>query len=198
MNHPRRAIPLALGLVLAATACTNDGNATAKPNTSGAPIELSTTTSQPVEDGHDAMAVTIEGVDYAFADVPDTVPAGTRLTFQNTSSTELHEMVVFRLPDDIDTPIDDLVHLPPAELETTLGTPVAVILQPPGAAQPIQAVGDGALVERGRYALMCFVPIAADPDEYLAAAEAGGGKPEGVSGGPPHFTAGMYAELTVQ
>ncbi|MEQ9161428.1 MAG: hypothetical protein RLN74_01900, partial [Ilumatobacter fluminis] len=63
----------------------------------------------------------------------------------------------------------------------------------------IEAVGDGTLSEPGRYVLMCFIPIGADPDEYLAAvAAAGGGKPDGVAGGPPHFTAGMYAELVVE
>lgn len=207
-HHPRTCFAaLGLGLVLAtglASACTDDGNASADPTSDGAAFDSSTTTTRAVageHDGHDAesMAVTIEGVDYAFSDVPDTVPAGTTLTFQNTSATELHEMVVFRLPDDVDTPIDELVQLPPAELEATLGAPVTVMLQPPGAPEPIQAVGDGTLAEPGRYAVMCFIPIGADPGEYVAAAQAaGGGKPEGVAGGPPHFTAGMYAELTVQ
>jgi hypothetical protein len=33
----------------------------------------------------------------------------------------------------------------------------------------------------------------------MAAAQAAGdGPPEGVAGGPPHFTAGMYAEFTVE
>ena len=104
---------------------------------------------------------------------------------------------MFRLDDD--TPVDELLALPPAELEATLGEPVTVILQPPGAPEAIVAVGDGVLTEPGRYVLMCFIPIGADPDEYLAAvAAAGGGKPEGVAGGPPHFTAGMVAELVVE
>jgi hypothetical protein len=73
------------------------------------------------------------------------------------------------------------------------------MLQPPGAPDPIVAVGDVDLAEPGRYALLCFIPIGADPQEYLDAIAAdGGGKPEGVADGPPHFTAGMYAELTVE
>ena len=76
---------------------------------------------------------------------------------------------------------------------------MTVILQPPGAPEPIVAVGDGTLTEPGRYVLMCFIPVGADPEEYMTAvAAAGGGKPEGVAGGPPHFTAGMVAELTVE
>lgn len=72
----------------------------------------------------------------------------------------------------------------PAELEAILGAPVTVILQPPDASEPIVAVGDGTLTEPGRSVLMCFIPVGADPDEYMAAvAAAGGGKPEGVAGG---------------
>ena len=74
----------------------------------------------------------------------------------------------------------------------------AVMLQPPGAPEPVVAVGDGTLAEPGRYALMCFIPVGADPDEYMAAVQAaGGGKPGGVAGGPPHFVSGMHAELAV-
>ncbi len=149
--------------------------------------------------GHDVdpMSVVIDGVDFGFENVPATVPAGTRLGFRNTSSTELHELVAFRL--ETDMALGEMLLLPPDELEATLGAPVTVLLQPPGAPEAIEAVGDGTLSEPGRYVLMCFIPIGADPDEYLAAvAAAGGGKPDGVAGGPPHFTAGMYAEVTVE
>ncbi len=145
------------------------------------------------------QTVTIEGVDYHFDNVPNTIATGSRLSLDNTSATELHELVVFRLPDDVDTPLSELIGFPPEELEATLGAPVAVLLRPPGAPEPILAVGDGHLDEPGRYALMCFIPIGADPDEYLAAAAAAQGEaPTGVAGGPPHFTAGMFAELVVE
>jgi hypothetical protein len=149
------------------------------------------------DDDHGDMSITIEGVDYGFGNVPDSVPAGTKLGFRNTSDVELHELVAFRVDGDVS--VDALLELPPAELEATLGAPVTVMLQPPGAPEPIMAVGDGTLAEPGRYVLMCFIPIGADPAEYLAAVEAAGGqKPEGVAGGPPHFTAGMVAELIVE
>lgn len=147
--------------------------------------------------GHEDQAVTIDGVDYAFENVPASIPAGTRLGFRNESASELHELVAFRL--DTDGPLAELLVQPPSELEAMLGEPVTVMLQPPGASEAIVAVGDGTLAEPGRYVLMCFIPVGADPDEYMAAvAAAGGGKPEGVAGGPPHFTAGMVAELTVE
>jgi hypothetical protein len=59
-------------------------------------------------------------------------------------------------------------------------------------------VGDGTLVEPGRYAIACFIPTGADPAEYLeAAAQTEEGPPQGVAGGPPHFVQGMVAELVV-
>jgi plastocyanin len=161
----------------------------------GADAPAPTTSAPATHAGHHAT-VTIDGVDYGFANVPASVPAGTKLGFRNTSSVELHELVAFRV--DSEVPLDQLLSAPPAELEATLGAPVTVMLQPPGAPEAIVAVGDGTLTEPGRYVLLCFIPIGADPGEYLAAVEAaGGGKPEGVAGGPPHFTAGMVAELTV-
>ena len=176
-----------LGLI--GTACGEDADADA-PDVPALP------TTVVGHDEHDDMTITIEGVDYGFANVPESVPAGTKLGFSNTSRVELHELVAFRVDGDVSTA--QLLALPPAELEATLGVPVTVMLQPPGAPETIMAVGDGALVEPGRYVLKCFIPIGADPDEYLAAAGAAGGKkPEGVAGGPPHFTAGIVAELIV-
>ena len=57
-------------------------------------------------------------------------------------------------------------------------------------------VGDGALDEPGRYALICIIPTGADPDEYLTKAATSEGPPD-VAGGPPHIAKGMFAEITV-
>jgi hypothetical protein len=46
--------------------------------------------------------------------------------------------------------------------------------------------------------LLCAIPTGVSPDAYLAAAAASdGGPPEIGGGGPPHFTHGMWADLTV-
>jgi hypothetical protein len=76
------------------------------------------------------------------------------------------------------------------------GEPAMVLLAAPGGEQ-IAAVGDGTLAEPGRYLLFCAIPIGADPQEYLEAAQTSDGPPQ-VDGGPPHFTAGMYGEVTVE
>ena len=59
-------------------------------------------------------------------------------------------------------------------------------------------VGDGTLTEPGRYAIICSIPIGADPAEFLAAAQESTEGPPQVAGGPPHFTSGMYGELVVE
>ncbi|WP_040496277.1 hypothetical protein [Ilumatobacter nonamiensis] len=194
MHHTTRRVTATACLALLGTiaaACGDDAGAnSAVPTTE-------TTTDHSTARAHDDTTVTIDGIDYGFENVPASIPAGTRLGFRNTSANELHELVAFRL--ETDASLDELVTRPPAELEATLGEPVTVMLQAPGAPETTVAVGDGTLTEPGRYVLMCFIPVGADPDEYMAAvAAAGGGKPEGVAGGPPHFTAGMVAEIAVE
>ena len=72
-----------------------------------------------------------------------------------------------------------------------------MLLAPPFGAEMIPAVGDGTIRDAGRYVLFCAIPVGADPQEYLDAAATSRGPPQ-VEGGPPHFTQGMYAELTVE
>jgi hypothetical protein len=170
---------LAVGAVtLALTACGSDDDAADEP---------------------DVVAVT--AIDFAYEDLPDSVPAGTRLTLANSAPSELHELVGFRLPDEETRPVSELMSLPPEEMGSLFaGEPAVVLLTPPGgdASDQIAAVGDGTLSEPGRYLVLCAIPTGVSPDVYLAAAaESGGGPPEIEDGGPPHFVHGMWAELTV-
>lgn len=152
-------------------------------------------------EGTDEDAVVVTLADYEFRDLPDTVPAGTQLSVVNIADAELHELVAFRLPDDEERDIADLVSLPPDEFGPfmgSLGHPDAVLLATPGGPQ-IPAVGDGTLTEPGRYAIFCMIPIGVEPEVYLQAAQESDGEAPQVDGaGPPHITAGMYAELIVE
>lgn len=149
-------------------------------------------------DDREPIEVTLR--DYAFVDLPETVAAGTRLTVTNEAQAELHELVAFRLPDDEERSLEELIQLSPHELEAAFGGPPAtVILAAPGG-EAITAVGDGTLTEPGRYAIMCFIPTGAEPEEYLEAAaqQAPEDGPPEVAGGPPHFVHGMYTTLIVE
>jgi plastocyanin len=152
----------------------------------------------PAEDSAAPETIEVVGVDYAFEGVPATVPVGTELTFRNDSDVEAHEMVVFRIADDEERPITELLALPQEEGAesplTFLGGAAAV----PGA----ESVGLGGspaattLTEPGRYALVCHLPVGADPDAIAEALQGADGPPD-LGDAPPHFTEGMVTELTV-
>ncbi len=156
-------------------------------------------TSTTEAEGAEPETVEVTAVDYGFEDLPATATARTQLTLTNSSDAELHELVAFLLPEDEDRSIDDIAKLPQAELSQLVeGEPAMVLIAPPSGADMFPAVGDGTFGAPGRYAVFCFIPLGADPQEYLdAAATAGGGPPE-VAGGAPHFTQGMYGEVTVE
>ena len=141
---------------------------------------------------------TVTGADYSFQNLPKEVDAGTEFRFTNASPLELHEMVVIRIPDSERRPVADLVRLPEAEQGAIFGSaePAMVLLAPPGGGETIKAVGDGRITEKGRYAVVCFIPTGADPQAYLNAPQTGG--PPEVAGGPPHAVQGMFGEITVK
>jgi len=146
----------------------------------------------------DAGPVEVTLVDYGFQGLPDSVAAGTKFTVTNSSTAELHEFVAFKIPESETRSAEEILALPEEEGQAALGgPPAAVLIGPPGGGEMIAAVGDGTLSEPGRYLVACFIPTGANPQEYLeAAAESQGGPPQ-VEGGPPHFTKGMRAEITV-
>jgi hypothetical protein len=186
-GHARRRLALAglsLVAVAALAACGDDTD-----DDAAEPAVTTTVADAP-------STVTVRLVDYGFEDVPTSVPAGTKLEIINESDKELHELVAFRLADDEQRPLSELLALPEAEAMSILGEPATVLLQAPGGGT-IPAVGDGTLAEPGRYVLMCAIPTGADPAAYLEAAAASQGGPPEVAGGPPHFLHGMVTELTV-
>lgn len=176
---------LAAGLIIGLAACGDDDDDTANAATATTDIEIS--------DG----VLEVIAVDYGFEGIPERIEAGTRLRLRNDAPGELHELVAFRLDDDDDRSVEDIVHLPPEEMQAALGAPITVILAPPNSEQIAVPIGDGTLSEPGRYAIICMIPTGADPDEYLAAAASSDGPPD-VGGGAPHIAHGMYAEVIVE
>lgn len=184
----RSLVALTLALALGAAAgCGADDTDEAATSTTDAP----TTASSP------ASSVEVTAVDFAFVGLPAQLEAGTPITLRNMSVAELHELVAIRVPDDEQRSIDELLALPAAELEALFAAPPALVAVAPPGEDGFVAVGDGTLIDPGRYAVVCFIPTGADPQAYLDALEANPGQPPQVDGGPPHLTAGMYAEVVV-
>jgi len=144
--------------------------------------------------------IDIVATDYAFAGMPATVKPGSKFALSNSSDKELHEFVVFKLPEGETRPLAELVALPEAEGEALVGEgpPTMVLIVPPASDEQITAVGDGTVTDPGRYVALCFIPEGADPQKYLEAVQAGGEGPPQVEGGPPHVALGMSAEFTVE
>ncbi|MGH9138286.1 MAG: hypothetical protein ACRD0G_14780 [Acidimicrobiales bacterium] len=185
----RTGLAIAVAAALAAAGCGDDDDDTAATTTTEADAPTETET------------VDITAVNYAFQGVPASVSAGSRLTLTNDSDDEVHEIVAIRIRDDVDLSVEDLLALPEEESEEMLtpGPPGAVIVAGPGEeGTAVAELGDGTLSEPGRYALVCFIPTGADPDEYFDPANQTEEGPPDVEGGPPHFTQGMFAELTVE
>lgn len=138
----------------------------------------------------------VTAVDYGYEDVPAIIAAGTTLSLVNASDAELHELIAVRLPDDETRSVEELLELPEEELETFFSEDVDVVVALPGETDaPGIVSGDGVLDEPGRYAFICFIPVGADPQALMDAFQSG---EEPEADGPPHFTRGMYAEVTVE
>lgn len=189
---PARLAALPLVLAIVAAGCGGDDD-----DADDAADALSATTVNEGSDEAGEAEAEVVTVDYDFEGLPDTIEAGTRLTLRNDSDHEVHELVAMAIPADETRSAEELMALPEAELTAALpGEPALVLVAPPGE-ESFAAVGDGTL-EPGRYLALCAIPIGADPEEFLQAAQEATDGPPQVDGGPPHFTSGMYAELTVE
>jgi plastocyanin len=109
----------------------------------------------------DAMTIQVSGVDYAFEGLPESVPAGTVLTFKD-DGTEIHEMAVVRILDET-TPLEELMAMPPDQ-SAALSEFVGFAFAFPG------QVADGSIVldQPGRYVALCNVHQGSDPKAFEA------------------------------
>ena len=198
-TRPRTLLVAALttGLLLAACGDDDDTTDAAAEDTTTTVADTSGGEASEDEEAAAGDVLEVEAVDYAFEGLPDSVPAGTKLTLTNSSEVEAHELVAFRIPDGETRSVEELLALPEEELMSMMsGPPATVLMAPPAGGEQIAAVGDGTLSEPGRYALVCFIPTGADPAALME--ESGPDGPPQVDGGPPHMVHGMHAELVVQ
>ena len=179
----------------AATTTTNPSAAsTATTALAKAPGSTAPTTAKAAK--VEAKTYEVTGSDYKFEGLPAEVAVGSELKLKNASDREVHEMVVFKLPASETRTATQLAALPMGELMGILAGPPALVVVAPPHAPGFNAVGDGKVAAPGRYLVMCSIPTGADPQAYLAAAQASKGGPISVPGGAPHHTVGMIAELT--
>lgn len=193
-----RAGLMAVALIAGVTACGSDNSRTkAAGDTKPAAATSTSTTSTTAVPRSGTIAVTAK--DYKFEGVPPVVASGATFTFHNASSTHMHEMVAVKIPATEHRSLAVLTQLSHAELVAALGRPPKfAFLQPPGGPL-IKAVGDGTITEPGRYLLICSVQLDVTPAQYFKAlAQHPGEAPEIPGGGAPHYTQGMYAEITVK
>lgn len=129
------------------------------------------------ECGYEQIQAT--GVDYEYEGLPDTVPAGVvAVTFTNEGS-EVHELGIARINDDVTEPVEQLLTLPEEEVFSKLQL-VGVTFASPGESETAFF-----RMEEGRYGAACFVPEGTTSMEMPGM-------------GAPHFTMGMFAEFTAE
>jgi hypothetical protein len=131
--------------------------------------------------GYDTVEVS--AVEYAFENLPTSLPAGrTSFAFTNDGE-EIHEMVVVRINDDVTETLEELLAAPEEEALTKV--------QFAGVMFSAQGGTDTETIQLapGRYAAVCFIPIGTTDMTALEGEE--------EPSGPPHFTGGMQAEFTV-
>ena len=136
--------------------------------------------------------ITVTGVDYAFAGIPDAVDAGSVLGFRNEGD-EPHEMVVFRINDDVELSIQELLALPEDEVGEMVQQTGFALANPGEDAEETVTVA-----EAGNYAMLCFIPIGTTSIPEGTPPPSGAPMPSGIGSGPPHFTVGMVKQFTVQ
>ena len=198
----RRLVPVAIVALFIAggVACSNDD---ATDSTTPTAADVATETDMTSDDSTttaasgEADVIDVTAADFAFAGIPDTVPAGSRFSLTTAAGAEPHEMVVMKVPDGETRSIEDLVALPMEELEAIFaGDPVMVLISMPGTTDtPGVVFPEGAqptVTEPGRYIVICSFPEGTTPEDI----ENAQGPLEGP--GTPHFVLGMTGEFTVE
>ena len=153
-------------------------------------------------------------VNYEFQGIPEEVAAGPTSFELNNEGTEPHELIVFRIKDDVDESVEEILELPEEEAMEKAEFVSAAFADPGNQEYGI------ARLEEGRYAAVCFIPVGSKPEGQAGASPTptstagtttttttaatspspgGTASPGGEEGeeGPPHFTRGMFAEFTV-
>ncbi len=125
----------------------------------------------------------VTATNYQFAGIPDTVPAGTTVIDFSNDGTEFHEIILVKIAEGEDRPLEELIALPEDEVDALI-TDKAFVFTPP-AAQTYTTAD----LDPGRYVAICFVPVGATPEALASGAV--------VNEEDGHFMHGMVTEFEV-
>jgi hypothetical protein len=148
----------------------------------------------------------VTGSEYAFGDLPTSVPVGTSLAFMNTGA-EAHELLVARKNDGVTESWDELIAMPEEEAFAKVTTLGPLFANPgetaafgigPTGPTPMTAL---TLEQQGDYIALCFIPQGTTELPDFSAEAAAPASPDASASqapqGPPHFVLGMRQEFTV-
>ena len=151
----------------------------------------------------EALSIEVGGVEYAFTNLPTSVPAGTELTFTNNGA-EVHEMVLIHIADGVTESLEELLAMEAEGRDPMAEGLVEVVGGMPLFAAP-GTTAEGALTveNEGRYVAICFIPQGLT--DFSALEQLGPDtNPEDLSpelqalmANPPHMALGMIQEFTV-
>jgi len=151
----------------------------------------------------EALSIEVGGVEYAYTNLPTSVPAGTTLTFTNNGA-EVHEMVLLHIADGVTESLEELLAMEAEGRDPMAEGLVEVVGGMPLFAAP-GTTAEGALTveSEGRYVAICFIPQGLT--DFSALEQIGPDtNPEDLSpelqalmANPPHMALGMVQEFTV-
>ena len=130
--------------------------------TSAAALALVATATAAQDDSAEmeAPSVEVSGVEYAFVNLPTSVPAGTSLTFRNDGA-EIHEIVVNRIADDVTETFEELMALAESGVDLQAEGYIDPEFENPMllAFSDQTAEGSITLDREGRYVALCYIPM---------------------------------------
>lgn len=151
----------------------------------------------------EGLALEVGGVEYAFTNLPTSVPVGTTLSFVNNGA-EVHEMVLVRIADGVTESVDELLAMEAEGRDPMAEGLVEFVGDGPLFAAPgATAEGTRTLESEGRYVVLCFIPQGltdmsaleqigpeTNPEDLPPELQA-------LMANPPHLALGMVQEFTV-
>jgi hypothetical protein len=199
-----------LAMLILVASCSGESNSDEAMSTTAAPTTISvaaattsrvvpsTTTEAPGPTTPPDLVIT--ATDYEYHGVPETVPPGTTIRLVNASNSEFHSAYIIRLPDGDERTREELTAMSPQDLLPHYGpgrgVMQVVIYARPGESQYSMDLGGPRVRAPGRYVIMCFIPVGANPVEMED--QVPWGPPKQTEGVPRHDQVGMFAEFTVE